>query len=366
MAIAQSLQIGVEEALSGYGELTANWINNLQPIAIAGVTLYFILMGFAMAHGSVRDSMNGLLWRMFKIVLICTIALNIDNYQNYVRDGINAIQQEAVGIFLTQDHQMKGDIAPSMQPGKIKPAVNSELGRLVDSKVGYITYLARFFYDQATKPDIPDLPLLLAGLMCSLCQIIIVSATLIPFLVAKTTLTILLSVGPLFILFAIWPATQRFSEAWLSACLTAILTTVLVVVIAGILPAYTGHYASTAFWTTPPSISALTNIEALTGIEPNKKEDVLTKVTELVIVTLVASWLIWKIVSLAISLTHASRFGQFVNTAAHAVFSYLGDREVSRKTHAAQYVSSNVSNTTYTRSAHLAHQHVIKRIQKHN
>lgn len=340
--------MGVQDTLSQYQDLTQGWIDDLRPFAIAGITLYFVLMGFAIAHGSVRGSVDSLLWRVFKIVVICTIALNINNYQGYITDGIRAVEGAMVQIFVERGHDLTTDITTQS---------TAKIGGLIDGSVQFIERLARHFYKKATEPDIPDLPLLLAGMMSSLCQIIVVSASLIPFLVAKVTLAILLSVGPFFILLAIWPATQRFSEAWLSACLTAILTTVLVVVIVTILPAYTGHYVKEAF--------NFRFVELGDGFwAPNDEKDVLIKVAELLIVTLVLSWLIYKVVSLAVSLTHAGRFGQFVNAAAHAVFTYLGDKNSPRVAPISHHPSTTVVNASYTDGAHFAHQHVIRKIQK--
>lgn len=349
MAIAESLQMGVQDALSQYQSLTESWIGELRPFAIAGITLYFVLMGFAMAHGSVRGSVDSLLWRVFKIAVICTIALNMNNYQGYVIEGIRAIEGAMVQVFLKSESNLGIDLKDDQPTAKI--------GKLIDSKVEFIERIARHFYKKATEPDIPDFPLLLAGMISSLCQIIVVSASLIPFLVAKVTLTILLSVGPFFILLAIWPATQRFSEAWLSACLTAVLSLVLVVVIVAILPSYAGYYVKEAF--------NFRVVEIGTGFSaPSNDKDVLIKVAELLIVTLVLSWLIYKVVSLAVSLTHAGRFGQFVNAAAHAVFTYLGDKNMPRVAPMPHHPSTTVVNTSYTDGAHFAHQHVIKKIQK--
>ena len=348
MAIAKSLQMGVQDALSQYQSLTQSWIDDLRPFAIAGITLYFVLMGFAMAHGSVRGSVDSLLWRVFKIAVICTIALNMNNYQGYVIEGIRAIEGAMVQVFSEKGHDLTTDMAAQS---------TAKIGEFIDGHVQFIERIARHFYKKATEPDIPDFPLLLAGMMSSLCQIIVVSASLIPFLVAKVTLTILLSVGPFFILLAIWPATQHFSEAWLSACLTAVLSVVLVVVIVAILPAYTGHYVKEAF--------NFKVVELGNGFwAPNDDKDVLIKVAELLIVTLVLSWLIYKVVSLAVSLVHAGRFGQAVNTVAHAAFTYLGDKNMPRVVPIPHPSSTTVVNPSYTDGAHFAHQHVIKKIQK--
>lgn len=358
MAIAESLQMGVQDALSQYQNLTQGWIDDLRPFAIAGITLYFVLMGFAIAHGSVRGSVDSLLWRVFKIVVICTIALNINNYQRYITDGIRAIEGATVLIFMAPQHAMTTDIISQAVPGGVNQHYTAHMGKFIDGKVEFIERIARHYYKQATEPEIPDLPLLFAGMMSSLCQIIVVSASLIPFLVAKVTLAILLSVGPFFILLAIWPATQRFSEAWLSACLTAILTVVLVVTIVTILPAYTGYYAKEAFNIVPFAGNNDTNL----GVKDDK--DALIKSAELFIVTFVLSWLIYKVVSLAVSLTHAGRFGQFINTAAHAVFTYLGDKNTPRVVSIPHHSTTTVVNASYTDGAHFAHQHVIRKIQK--
>jgi hypothetical protein len=50
MAIARSLQIGVQDALSQYQHLTQTWIDDLRPFAIAGIALYFLLGSVDVSH----------------------------------------------------------------------------------------------------------------------------------------------------------------------------------------------------------------------------------------------------------------------------------------------------------------------------
>ena len=55
-------------------------------------------------------------------------------------------------------------------------------------------------------------------------------------MLANVGLAIMLSIGPVFILLAIWPATQKYMQAWLGAAIGFILTKVLITAICTVIP----------------------------------------------------------------------------------------------------------------------------------
>lgn len=217
------------------GRLTMNYATSqsaalcsaLVPIAVTGITIYFTLMGFAVLRGAVQDTINTLAWKVLRVALIASLALGGGVYQSYVINGMNSLE---------------GAFAQAMTTNQAQQA--SSLGQLLDQDVVPLNTLTDKLYAKANQGMFPDPSLLAAAVMCTLGQLVLYGAFLLPVLVAKVSIAIFLAIGPAFILLAMWPATQRFTEAWLAAVLTAELTLVIAEVIANMLPQVLNLYAT--------------------------------------------------------------------------------------------------------------------------
>ena len=85
MGIATSLETGVDTLLNNYVTTKSAAVSAaIAPVALTGVTVYVILMGFAIMRGEAHDSLHTFLWRSFKIAFVAGVALSAGEFQNSV------------------------------------------------------------------------------------------------------------------------------------------------------------------------------------------------------------------------------------------------------------------------------------------
>ena len=288
MIIAAWLENKVQLAVSVYATTVSSALATaLIPIAVAGTTIYFILMGWAIARGEVQDPLSSIMAKCIKIALICTVALGGGAYQGYVIDFINAIE----GVFTSAIGVATGGGA------------YSSVGALIDGTgVTLFKIIAKLFAD-ATKDFWPNFYLIICGIICVAGGVFIVVLSLIPLLVAKVTLALLMAIGPAFILLALWPTTVRFTEAWLSAAISAVMTAVVVAAVVGFMPALVGTLTGSV-WTS--LLAGVTNV--------------LSDVLKIFVSILVLAWIAWKSAEFGAQVVGGATLG---NPAGGLVTSYL-------------------------------------------
>jgi type IV secretion system protein VirB6 len=283
MGLAKAIQDGVEVAVKTYAtDVSAAMAATLLPIALTGVTIYLIVIGWAIARGEVHNSISTLTWKVFKIGLIGAIALGGGAYQAYVIDGITGIE----GVFTTAIGGKTG------------------IGELIDDSIVPMETITGELYKKANEPFIPNLSLLAAAVLCTFGQVLITVASLIPLLVAKVMVALLLAIGPLFILLALWPATQRFTEAWLTATLTSVMTVAVIAAVVGFLPKFMNAYA----------------LRVLRDISTT---NVLQDVIGLLIAIVVLAWIAWKASEFGASVIGGASMGNPAQTIVQTVLNRI-------------------------------------------
>jgi len=192
VGIATSLETGVDTLLNNYVTTKSAAVSAaIAPVALTGVTVYVILMGFAIMRGEAHDSLHTFLWRSFKIAFVAGVALSAGEFQNSVIGFVQGIQDG-----LTQ--ALSG--APT-------------LGALIDNVEQPYIALQAALWDQATPSfGLPSFSLIFAAVLVAIAQFVLFIIAFGMYLLAKIALALVLAVGPAFILCAMFPATQRFAE----------------------------------------------------------------------------------------------------------------------------------------------------------
>lgn len=317
MGVAAYLQTGIETTVQTYAtSKSAALAGALAPLAVTGVTIYIMLIGWAAARGELHNSLNTILWKFFKITFIGSIAIGGGMYQQYVIDGISGLE----GIFTTA----------------LGNAPN--IGQLIDNSVVPIETISGELYAKANEPTIPDLGLLAAAVLCTLGQIVITIASIIPLVIAKVTVAILLAIGPAFVLLAMWPATQRFTESWLATTLASVMTVVVIAAICSLLPAFIQGFAQ-------DTLDQINNVNQIQAI------------TSLVIVIAGLAFLAWKSSEVGASLVSGASFGNPASSVAH----YLMHRSSNKKP-SNTIPNNQMANTGGSTGPAMAHQHVLKNL----
>ncbi len=185
----------------------------LAPIALTGVTIYIIVMGWAIMRGDAQDSFHTFLWKAFKISVISGIALVGGEYQSIIIDFMNAIPNFIAGVF--------GNAAT--------------IGGMVDNIADPNIALFKMLWNRAMTPTIPDLSLASAAVMVGAAELFMIIVGMGIYILAKVSLALVLAVGPIFILCAMFPATQQKFEGWLGQALNFAFLQGLVGAVIGIL-----------------------------------------------------------------------------------------------------------------------------------
>lgn len=194
----------------------------LIPIAITGSTIYLLVMGFATMRGDANDPLHTFVWKFFRISLIAGIALSAGEYQRTIVDGTDAL----VAAFL---ESMSGF---------------TSVGAVVDDIAKPFSELGQQLWNHAVTGFWPNFALIAAAGAVAIAQFLMFAIGLGFFLLAKVALSLILAVGPAFILCAMWPGTQKYTESWLGQMLNYIVLKVLVAVCILMLTDFASKFAA--------------------------------------------------------------------------------------------------------------------------
>jgi len=222
MKPAQNIDAFIDDLLLHFvSEKSAALCSALIPIAISGLTIYLIHLGLATASGRLHAPAREVLWKIYGISLVLSLALSAGTYQLVIVDGL-----ESIGGAVLQT--ISGE---------------SNFAALLDKLADPYVLLGDKFWADATTGVIPHLGLLFAAAITSLSESVLFSVGLGFYLLAKIALALTMSIGPLFLLCAAWPITQKYAESWLGQTLNYIFLKVLVSVTVVMLTAFVSRYA---------------------------------------------------------------------------------------------------------------------------
>lgn len=206
MGVATTLDAGVSAYLDTFVTATSSGVASaLAPLALTGVTIYIIVMGYAIAQGEVQDSVPTMVRRLFRLSLIAAVALGGGVYQSVVIDFVTGIQGALVGLMSS----------------------NPSIPAAIDNMIEPYQVLKAALFKQALTDFWPQWGILVAGLFVAIAHAVVAVVTLGFLLIAKVSLALVLAVGPAFVLCAAWPATQQYAESWVRQAMTFVLLNVL-------------------------------------------------------------------------------------------------------------------------------------------
>jgi type IV secretion system protein VirB6 len=184
---------------------SSNLIEIIAPGAIAMLTIYVLLWGAGIASGRINEPFSDGARRILRICAIVIFGLTAGTYQQDIADFFLNIPMEIASLVVDKGADLSGST-----PGIAKVIdaclqrgfdIGSEVWDYGSKKFGlfHFSYIVYFF---------------LAILIYIAVALIVGIATALVF-IAYIALAILLAVGPIFILLAIFQATYRFFDAWL-------------------------------------------------------------------------------------------------------------------------------------------------------
>jgi type IV secretion system protein VirB6 len=242
--IAQTLEAGVDTLLTGYVTAKSAAVSAaIAPVALTGVTIYVLLMGFAIMRGEAHDSLQTFLWRSAKIAFIAGLALSAGEFQSSVIGMVEGVQSG-----LTSAVSGAGSI-----------------GALVDNLAQPYNDLGEALWTRAVPAGVFSLPsfsLIFAAALVAIAQFFLFVIGLGMYLLAKVALALVLAVGPVFILCAMFPGTQRYAESWIGQALNFALLNVLIAASIAMLTQFASDFAR-AMLTTIDTINILRDVASL-------------------------------------------------------------------------------------------------------
>lgn len=230
MKIATFLESKLDEVLGIYINGTSAAVSSYAGgIAVVALTIYFIFQSYAAIRGDLTEPMSKITKDIFKISLILTVALGGGAYQEYVISFVNGMTSDLASVVTHGAAKTVGGAIDYANSGCV----------VLPSKAQCVPYDSVFLDLAIAKKNyfgIPDPLYAFVFVIIAIAQLVITVLCLLPVILSKIGMALMLGLGPIFVLLAIFPITQKYFEAWVSAVIGFALTQVLVSAICSVVP----------------------------------------------------------------------------------------------------------------------------------
>ncbi len=190
----------------------------LQMAVLAGVTLYIVMSGYAVATGSMESPFWTVMKQWAKILFIAYFAFTVDGYHEQVVGTLSGIE---TGL---------SDVLKISSPG----APPSTIYQTLDEVVNKGAQLASIALQQASDAGWnigAAASWFITGIFISIGTLIFAIVGGVNIIVAKFSLAVMFALGPFFIACAMFPMTSQFFDRWLSQVMNYIFTIVVLALI---------------------------------------------------------------------------------------------------------------------------------------
>ncbi|WP_375681559.1 type IV secretion system protein [Bartonella sp. AP60NXGY] len=207
-------------------DLSSKTIATITPFVSIGITIAFIIYGWLIIRGAIDMPLSGFVNRFLRISIITSIALTTGLYQPEITNLITQMPYELSKALMTN------------------PLDDKQLMNLLDKAAtkGF-QYAGRLFQETVFFES--------NGLLYSLLGIIILLATSLVVaiggglvLLTKIAITLLVGLGPLFIIALLWQPTHRFFEQWIIQVVNYIILFLLLATVFNLMMNIFANYLS--------------------------------------------------------------------------------------------------------------------------
>jgi type IV secretion system protein VirB6 len=193
------------------------------PLAV-GISIYIILNGITFTKGLTNETVSGFVIKAIKLAIIFTLATKAAEYNYYVKSVFFDYLPNEVGSAIANASSGSSFDAQKAKVGA--GALDSLLRKGLDTGTamwekgpnGFTIVLYALFF---------LLIVVATFMMCVFGYVVL--------FYAKCALAIIIAVGPLFIAFALFQPTRRFTEAWIGQALNFSLLQILIITIGALL-----------------------------------------------------------------------------------------------------------------------------------
>lgn len=197
--------------------------------AVTLLTIYVLFWGAAMASGQISEPFTDGMRRIIRMIVIVGLALTAGLYQTTIGE-----------FFMRAPMEMAAQVAlPGSDPsGGDLDSIAAALDQVGASGGEFVT---KVYHEAISLHSESMIGISGTGLLYEFAAVLfflIVLLTIVSaagmVLVTSLGLTVLLAIGPLFILFALVPATQRWFDAWMGQVVNFAISVLLVILTASL------------------------------------------------------------------------------------------------------------------------------------
>lgn len=207
----------VNTALNNFvTNFSANIASEIAPIVGLGLTLSFIIVGIMAVRGLLDRPFQEVAWKMFIFGIITSIALTSAVYQQYIID-----------VFLTlPDELITSVIANNLSGQNVVTGQNA--AQAIEQLYSAGSYNAGLYFNEAGMTNLPPI---LYGCMVWPGTVMCVLMGALWLFISKIVLSLMLAVGPIFIVALCWQNTRQYFFSWLNVVLNTVITTIFVIAV---------------------------------------------------------------------------------------------------------------------------------------
>ena len=200
----------VDTALATYvTTVSSSIVTTFISVAIGFTTLYYVMLAFMIMLGRVESPWSNFMMSAGKFALIGSFAVSASAYGTWVVEAIRGLETGLTAAFSGAD-----GITPT------------SVYQVVDESIGKGWGVSADLWEKAGNRGWREMGMAMGEYINA---IIIAIATLIiaipagaMIVVAKTVLSLMLGIGPLFIMLLMWPLTKQFFDRWFGVVMTAL------------------------------------------------------------------------------------------------------------------------------------------------
>jgi type IV secretion system protein VirB6 len=222
MGFFQTFSGWLDGQLAGYiGTNTVKVAAILSPALVSLATVYVMVWGYLQLTGQVEEAFMTGLRRLMRLALILGVALQLWLYNSVIVDSFyRAPTQLAAALIGAPDPVVTLDAI--WESGGTAAGNLWANGGVLSGDVGFYIAGAAIW--------------VLVGLLCTY--------TMFLFALSRVALSVLLALGPLFVLCTLFEPARRYFDAWLAQLVTYALITILTALVAALMLSLVQSYAA--------------------------------------------------------------------------------------------------------------------------
>lgn len=193
----------------------------IEPAAVTAAVIYVMLWGYLQLRGQVDEPVTTAAVRILKLIVVFGVGLRLWMYHDVI-----------VATFFDAPTQLAASLVGASDPIATIDAIWDRGGSVAGA-----------LWDRGGVLS-GDVGFYIAGAVVYLLTGFVTLYTMFLLALARVALAVLLAVGPLFIVLALFDATRRYFEAWIHELSNYALVTLLTVLVAALLLDLVQAYAS--------------------------------------------------------------------------------------------------------------------------